>query len=327
MIIIAPYARKLKNGQKNARNYPNFETIVKALKSKGHHIIQVGVNGEEVIPGVDDVRFHLSLPELKQLIQKSFTTICVCSFFHHLVSSLGKKSIVLWSVDDPKIFSYPQNINLLKNRSYLAPNQFATYEEIPYNPDAFIDPQEVIAAFEQLEQGKTMTEEPTGFKTFTYDGKIFPDYIRNGNHAQYILPVAQQVCQGKGLDVGGGKWPFPGSQLCDIQLTPPWNDALHIPAEDNTFDFVFSSHCLEHIPNYIDALKEWIRVLKPNGTLFLYLPDVSCDYWRPVNNSKHVHIFRQEDITYDLKKLGITDIFQSGVDLAYSFAIFGKKNP
>jgi SAM-dependent methyltransferase len=41
---------------------------------------------------------------------------------------------------------------------------------------------------------------------------------------------------------------------------------------DSTYDFVLSSHSLEHIANPVKALKEWQRVLKPNGALILSLP-------------------------------------------------------
>lgn len=42
---------------------------------------------------------------------------------------------------------------------------------------------------------------------------------------------------------------------------------------DASYDFVLSCHNLEHIANPIKALREWIRVLKPNGSLVLVLPD------------------------------------------------------
>ncbi|MEY3874556.1 MAG: hypothetical protein RL363_1277, partial [Bacteroidota bacterium] len=35
------------------------------------------------------------------------------------------------------------------------------------------------------------------------------------------------------------------------------------------YDFVLSCHSLEHIANPIKALKEWHRILKPNGTIVL----------------------------------------------------------
>jgi ubiquinone/menaquinone biosynthesis C-methylase UbiE len=43
--------------------------------------------------------------------------------------------------------------------------------------------------------------------------------------------------------------------------------------ESNKYDFVLSSHSLEHIANPIKALNEWNRVLKSGGRLVLILPD------------------------------------------------------
>ena len=42
---------------------------------------------------------------------------------------------------------------------------------------------------------------------------------------------------------------------------------------DATYDFVLSSHNLEHIANPLKALQNWKRVLKPRGFLLLVLPD------------------------------------------------------
>src|SRR5271154_2221051 len=41
---------------------------------------------------------------------------------------------------------------------------------------------------------------------------------------------------------------------------------------DSTYDFVLSSHNLEHFANPVKALVEWRRVLKPGGALILALP-------------------------------------------------------
>jgi ubiquinone/menaquinone biosynthesis C-methylase UbiE len=48
--------------------------------------------------------------------------------------------------------------------------------------------------------------------------------------------------------------------------------AESLPFEDNSFDMVFSSHVLEHIPDFGKAMKEIYRVLKPNGFLFCVIP-------------------------------------------------------
>jgi SAM-dependent methyltransferase len=42
---------------------------------------------------------------------------------------------------------------------------------------------------------------------------------------------------------------------------------------DHAYDFVLSSHSLEHIANPIKALKEWTRVVKPRGAIIVILPD------------------------------------------------------
>lgn len=41
---------------------------------------------------------------------------------------------------------------------------------------------------------------------------------------------------------------------------------------DNSYDFLLSSHNLEHIANPLKALKEWMRVVKPRGHLVVVLP-------------------------------------------------------
>jgi SAM-dependent methyltransferase len=41
---------------------------------------------------------------------------------------------------------------------------------------------------------------------------------------------------------------------------------------DNTYDFLLSSHNLEHMANPIKALKEWQRVVKTGGHLVIVLP-------------------------------------------------------
>ncbi|WP_349972429.1 class I SAM-dependent methyltransferase [Pseudomonas caspiana] len=49
---------------------------------------------------------------------------------------------------------------------------------------------------------------------------------------------------------------------------------------DNTFDRVIATHVLEHIYQPHLALKEWIRVLKPGGTLSILIPTDPGMAWR-----------------------------------------------
>jgi SAM-dependent methyltransferase len=42
---------------------------------------------------------------------------------------------------------------------------------------------------------------------------------------------------------------------------------------DHAYDYLLSSHNLEHIANPVRALKEWMRVVKPGGAIIVILPD------------------------------------------------------
>ena len=49
-------------------------------------------------------------------------------------------------------------------------------------------------------------------------------------------------------------------------------DLQHLPFSDNTYDFVFASHVLEHIPDDRNAISEIRRILRPNGMAILPVP-------------------------------------------------------
>jgi SAM-dependent methyltransferase len=66
------------------------------------------------------------------------------------------------------------------------------------------------------------------------------------------------------------------------------SDLRGIP--DAAYDFLLSSHCIEHLANPIQGLKEWIRVLKQEGLLVLLVPhkDGTFDHRRPVTSFEHL---------------------------------------
>lgn len=142
MILISPFARKLRNGQPNPKNYCYWKELILLIESTGEEIIQVGVDDEEQL--VEDFRKNLSLKELEKLVTECRTWISVDSFFQHFAWDLNKYGIVLWGQSDPIIFGHPENTNLLKHRKYLRPNQFLMWEQCEYKTDCFVDPKEVI---------------------------------------------------------------------------------------------------------------------------------------------------------------------------------------
>lgn len=60
--------------------------------------------------------------------------------------------------------------------------------------------------------------------------------------------------------------------------------------KDSSYDFILSSHCIEHLANPLKAIAEWIRVLKEDGLLVLIIPhkDGTFDHRRLVTSLEHI---------------------------------------
>lgn len=160
-------------------------------------------------------------------------------------------------------------------------------------------------------------------ETITYKGKQYPKFQTEGYASRYAIPYAQRVCNGVGVDIGCNReeWAFPGSMPVDPVINE-W-DAMNFPYDN--LDYIFSSHCLEHLTDWVSVLDYWKTKLKSGGVLFLYLPDYSQVYWRPWNNRKHMNIFSPQIIRDYMEDRDYKNIFTSGVDLCNAFMIFGEK--
>jgi predicted SAM-dependent methyltransferase len=163
-------------------------------------------------------------------------------------------------------------------------------------------------------------------ETIFFEGEVYPKFQSEGRASQFAIPYALHVCKGRGYDIGCKKqeWAFPGAICIDPELDPTYH-ALHLP-EDNQIDYIFSSHCAEHLVNWVDALDYWHSRLKVGGTLFIYLPEYSQRYWRPWSNRKHIHVLTPELIRDYLMSRGMWHkVFVSGVDLNNSFMAMAQK--
>lgn len=160
-------------------------------------------------------------------------------------------------------------------------------------------------------------------ETIDFRGKLYPKFQSKGNASKFAIPFAKEVCTGEGYDIGcmRKEWSFPGSIPIDISFEDGYH-ALNLP---KNVDYIFSSHCLEHIDNWVDTMDYWYEKINKNGTIFLYLPDYSQEYWRPWFNKKHKQIFSPMIIEDYMKSKGYINIFTSGIDLNNSFMIMGTK--
>ena len=158
-------------------------------------------------------------------------------------------------------------------------------------------------------------------RVYYYKGILYPEYLKCGNANAFIEPVAKHFCKGKGIDIGGFfEWTLPGAKPINI-LNNDGFDAHHLPGKE--YDYIFSSHTLEHLPDCVGALKHWKRHLKKGGVLFLYLPHPDMEYWLPQNNRKHLHLFYPKDVHKLLRDLGFKYVLHSERDFYWSFAVVG----
>ena len=94
-------------------------------------------------------------------------------------------------------------------------------------------------------------------------------------------------------------------------------DITNIKFDDNTFEYIFCFHVLEHIPDDVKAMRELYRVLKPGGTAYLAVPlaanfleDLSVtdpqERLRLYRQEDHVRLYNIETFTERLKKVNFT---------------------
>jgi SAM-dependent methyltransferase len=102
---------------------------------------------------------------------------------------------------------------------------------------------------------------------------------------------------GDGIDIGCGddsliKY---NQQFPLMKSVKSWDlpdgDAQYMQSvSDNTYDFVHSSHCLEHLHDPVESFKNWIRICKPGGHIITTIPDEDLyeqGQWPSTYNGDH----------------------------------------
>jgi len=106
---------------------------------------------------------------------------------------------------------------------------------------------------------------------------------------------------GSGVDIGG----LPDPLSLYVELFPlitdvrtwDWEDGdaqLLAGIQADSLDFIVSSHCLEHLVDPCEGLRNWVRVLKPGGHLIITIPDEDLyeqGQWPSNKNLDHKHSF------------------------------------
>lgn len=102
------------------------------------------------------------------------------------------------------------------------------------------------------------------------------------------------------LNIGAGRTYIPGFRNIDISPLAEITMDLSkepLPFEDNSVDLIFSYHTLEHVPDYLFALSEIHRVLKPGAVFLMGVPYVTSTK-RNLVNPYHLHHFNEHSFDF-----------------------------
>jgi SAM-dependent methyltransferase len=111
--------------------------------------------------------------------------------------------------------------------------------------------------------------------------------LQRGDFDQYL--------RGSGIDIGAGGDPLvvPNGTVRAWDLND--GDAQQMAGvADASYDFVYSSHCLEHMRDVEVSLRNWVRILKPGGVLYVVVPDYLIYEkmtWPSLYNADHKQSF------------------------------------
>lgn len=86
----------------------------------------------------------------------------------------------------------------------------------------------------------------------------------------------------KVLNFGCGKCTYSAPNVLNVDAFPGPNVVVRDPSKPlsqfgKDFDFIIANHVMEHIPNWYECFKEMAEILKPGGTIEIWVPPVSSD--------------------------------------------------
>lgn len=108
---------------------------------------------------------------------------------------------------------------------------------------------------------------------------------------------ATRYFRGSGIDIGAGSDPisryyqqFPLMTALRVWDIGDGDAQLMAGVDDESFDFVHSSHCLEHLRDPQEGFKNWIRICRPGGHIITTIPDEDLyeqGEWPSTHNTDH----------------------------------------
>ena len=126
---------------------------------------------------------------------------------------------------------------------------------------------------------------------------------------------------GDGIDIGAGMDSianyaplFPLMRTVRSWDLPDGDAMLMEGVDDASYDFVHSSHCLEHLVDPTVALRHWVRICKPGGHVLIMVPDEDLyeqGVWPSTFNGDHKYTFTiGKDESWSPSSINVIDLLQ-----------------
>jgi len=127
---------------------------------------------------------------------------------------------------------------------------------------------EVLEVSDQLAEGLCFTAQWKEVKDETVEEEVEDESIEG-----------EKKTKGIKLNLGCGDFRIEeeGFVNIDARELPTVDvvaDITELPYDDNSIEFIYAGHILEHCEDWRKALTEWKRVLKPEGEIIITIPDI-----------------------------------------------------
>lgn len=159
-----------------------------------------------------------------------------------------------------------------------------------------------------LRAGDLLLDLGCGFGRHTYEALVRGAHVVSCDMA---LPELEAIRDTAPMLVDDGL--FDGSLL----HTQVQGDGTRLPYPDETFDKIIASEVLEHVPDDIAAYDEFMRILKPGGTIAVTVPAplpervcwrLSDEYHAPKAVGGHVRIYTEDEVREKLRGAGLDPV-------------------
>lgn len=165
-------------------------------------------------------------------------------------------------------------------------------------------------------------------------GKVISFFTFFKEHMDYPFVYFKHLQKGKLLELGVGSgdtlklfsqwgWKVEGLDLDPEAVKYAKSRGLKVYEGDifsqrfvaDSFEAVFSSHVIEHVPDPVGLMQESLRVLKPGAIFVAVTPNASSKLhkiyksnWRELDPPRHLHIFTPEALLATAKEAGFSKI-------------------